>query len=139
MTVRNNVSPSTPEEHLVVDFFHAMGPTFEAFERNFVDRLAEDAEWESVGLPVRRGRAACLDYLHDLNVRTGMEYCTIDFISLATSQNTVLSERVDTMLRADGSPIMRVRIMGAVEVRNGKIIRYTDYFDMASARSHGSE
>jgi limonene-1,2-epoxide hydrolase len=132
MTIKTTYSAN---EQLAVDFFHGMGPTLEAFERNFDDRLAHDAEWESVGLPVRRGRTACIDHLHDLHERTGMEYCTIDLIALAGSGDTVLSERVDTMWRADGSPIMTFRIMGAIEIRDGKIVRYTDYFDLALARA----
>ncbi len=130
----NRGTPYTANEQLALDFFHAMGPTLESFERNFADRLAVDAVWESVGLPVRQGRAACIDYLRDLNARTGMEYCTIELVNLVGAGDVVLSERIDTMCRADGSPIMSFRIMGAIEVRDGRIARYTDYFDMELAR-----
>jgi limonene-1,2-epoxide hydrolase len=132
MTTKTTYSAN---EQLAVEFFHGMGPTFGDFERTFLERLGEDAEWESVGLPVRRGRAACIDYLHDLNERTGMEYCTIEILAVASTGDTVLSERIDTMHRADGSPIMSFRIMGAIEIRDGAIVRYTDYFDTASASS----
>lgn len=131
----NHTTSYTANEQLALDFFHAMGPTLESFERNFADRLAVDAVWESVGLPVRQGRAACIDYLHDLHARTGMEYCTIELVNLAGAGDVVLSERIDTMCRADGTPIMSFRIMGAIEVRDGRIARYTDYFDMELARA----
>jgi len=51
----------------------------------------------------------------------------------------VLTERLDTMYRDDDSVILPYRIMGALEVREGKICRYTDYFDTiptAQASAH---
>ena len=123
----------TPNQQLVTDFFAAMGPTLEEFKDNYRDRLTEDALWESVGHPPRRGRAACIEYLDELNVRTGMEWCTVDVLHLSSTAETVLTERVDTMRRADGTPITSFRIMGAIEIRDGKIARYTDYFDTAAA------
>jgi limonene-1,2-epoxide hydrolase len=130
---RTPVAPS-PHEQLVREFFAAMGPTLEDFKTNFRQRLAEDVVWESVGLPAHHGRQACIDYLDILNTTTGMQYCKIDILHIATAGDVVLSERVDTMLRADGTEIRTFRLMGAVEVREGHIVRYTDYFDTAPIR-----
>src|SRR5271156_6061101 len=109
-----------------------MGPTLEDFKRNFRERMVNDVVWESVGLPAHRGKDACVAYLDDLHARAGMEYCTIDVLHIASVGDVVLSERVDTMHRADGTPIMAFRIMGAIEVRDGRIVRYTDYLDTAA-------
>jgi limonene-1,2-epoxide hydrolase len=128
--------PTPPNEQLVRDFFAGMGPTLEDFKRTYRERMTEDVIWESVGLPAHTGRDACLGYLDDLHARTGMEYCTIDVLHLASASDVVLSERVDTMHRADGSPIMTFRLMGAIEIRDGRIARYTDYLDTAPVR-HG--
>jgi limonene-1,2-epoxide hydrolase len=38
---------------------------------------------------------------------------------------------VDSMYRADGTKIMEFRLMGALELRDGLIVRYTDYLDTA--------
>ena len=118
-------------EQLVRDFFAAMGPTLEEFKRNYVERMTDDVVWESVGRPVHHGREECIAHLDDLHARTGMEYCTIEILSIATDGDVVLSERVDTMHRADGSEIMRFRLAGAIEIRDGRIARYTDYLDTA--------
>lgn len=123
---------ATGNTQLVREFFAAMGPTLEDFKRNFREHMADDVVWESVGLPAHRGKDACVAYLDDLHARTGMEYCTIDVLNIASVGDVVLSERVDTMHRADGTPIMAFRIMGAIEVRDGRIVRYTDYLDTAS-------
>lgn len=126
-----------PNETFAREFFAAMGPTLESFKDNFRRRMAEHVVWESVGLPPHHGRQACLDYLDHLHATTGMEYCTIDILHLATSGDVVLSERIDTMLRADGSAIRAFRIMGVLEIRNSQIVRYTDYFDTASLGTPG--
>lgn len=126
---------TTSNEQLVRDFFAGMGPTFTDFKNNFRQRLAGDVLWESVGLPAHHGRQACLDYLDHLKATTGMEYCTIEILHIASAGDVVLSERVDTMYRADGTEIRAFRLMGTVEVADGQIVRYTDYFDTAPIAS----
>jgi limonene-1,2-epoxide hydrolase len=118
-------------EQLVRDFFTAMGPTLEDFKRNYAERMTEDVVWESVGRPVHHGREASIAHLDDLHARTGMEYSTIEILHMASDGDVVLSERVDTMYRADGTEIMSFRLAGAIEVRDGRIARYTDYLDTA--------
>ena len=59
---------------------------------------------------------------------TGMEYCTIDVHQIASRGNVVLTERTDCMCRADGSVICRFAIMGAFEVRDRQVARYSDYY-----------
>src|ERR1700739_2494306 len=116
-------------EQFVLDFFAARGPPLEDFKRDYRDRMAEDVVWETVGLPVHRGRDACLAYLDDLHARTGMTHCTIKVLNIASTGDVVLTERVDSMYRADGTKIMEFRLMGALELRDGLIVRYTDYLD----------
>lgn len=118
-------------ENFVLAFFAAMGPTLEDFKENYRERMAEDVVWESVGLPAHHGKGACLAYLDDLYARTGMTYCTVEVLNIASVDDVVLTERVDTMYRADGTEIMEFRLMGAIEVRGGLIVRYTDYLDTA--------
>jgi limonene-1,2-epoxide hydrolase len=121
----------TDNEQFARDFFAAMGPTLEDFKRNYRERMAEDVVWETVGLPAHRGRDACLAYLDNLHARTGMTYCTIDVLNLASVHDVVLTERVDSMYRADGTKIMEFRLMGVIELVDGLIVRYTDYLDTA--------
>jgi limonene-1,2-epoxide hydrolase len=118
-------------EQFVRDFFAAMGPTLEDFKRDYRDRMAGDVVWETVGLPAHRGRDACLAYLDDLHARTGMTHCTIEVLNIASVGDVVLTERVDSMYRADGTKIMEFRLMGALELLDGLIVRYTDYLDTA--------
>jgi limonene-1,2-epoxide hydrolase len=118
-------------EKFVRDFFEAMGPTLEDFKDNYRERMADDVVWETVGLPAHRGKDACLAYLDELHARTGMTYCAIEVLNIASVGDVVLTERVDTMYRADGTEIMEFRLMGAIELRDSLIVRYTDYLDTA--------
>jgi limonene-1,2-epoxide hydrolase len=126
---------TTEPEQLVRDFLAAMGPTLQDFKRNYRDRMTADVVWETVGLPAHHGIEACVVYLDDLHARTGMEYCTIEILHLATAGGVVLSERRDRMHRADGAVITTFRVMGAIELREGKITRCTDYLDTWHART----
>jgi limonene-1,2-epoxide hydrolase len=124
-----STSTRSDAEQLVLDFFAGMGPSLEAFKDTFRRCMADDVVWESVGFDRHEGLADCIDYLDTLNRLTGMEYCTIDVLHIASAGDVVLTERVDTMHRSDGSVILDFRLMGALEVRDGKVTRYTDYLD----------
>jgi limonene-1,2-epoxide hydrolase len=130
----SNVTPQNEAEQLVFDFLTQMGPTLDDFKRDYRERMSEDVIWDNVGFPVIEGRDACIAHRDTLKELTGMEYCTIEIYNMASSGNVVLTERLDTMYREDDSVILPYRIMGALEVRDGKICRYTDYFDTVPTR-----
>ena len=125
----SNIVPANAVEQVVFDFLTQMGPTLEDVKRDYRERLTEDVIWDKVGFPVINGLEASITHLDMLKEVTGMEYCTIEIYNLASTGNVVLTERLDTMYREDDSVIIDYRIMGALEVRDGKICRYTDYFD----------
>lgn len=124
-----NIVPANPVEQVVFDFLTQMGPTLDDVKRDYREHLTDDVIWDNVGFPVIKGLDASIAYLDSLNEVTGMEYCTIEIYNLASMDNVVLTERLDTMYREDDSVIIDYGIMGALEVRDGKICRYTDYFD----------
>ena len=117
-------------EAIVRAFFAGMGPTFTDFVATYENFLTPDVHWESVGGTPHIGRNVCVEHLHELH-HLGMEYCTIEVLNMASSGDVVLTERIDRMHRADGSPLFdfTFRIMGTFELRDGKIARYTDYYD----------
>lgn len=117
------------KEQFVLDFFAQMGPDLETFKQTYNKYLADDVEWESVGFDHHPNLADSLKYLDTLAEQTGMAYCDINVINIASAGDLVFTERVDTMRRADDSKIMDFRVAGVLEVRDGKIHRYTDYLD----------
>ena len=123
------VQAANASEQFVLDFFARMGPDLDAFKDTYRTFLADDIEWESVGFDRHEDLADALKYLDTLAEQTGMAYCDINVINIASAGDLVFTERVDTMRTADGSRIMDFRVAGVLEVRGGKIHRYTDYLD----------
>ena len=129
-----NIVPANAAEQVVFDFRTQMGPTLDDCKRDYREHMTDDAVWDNVGFPVIQGIDNCIAHLDTLKELTGMEYCTIEIYNLASMGNVVLTERLDTMYRDDDSVILPYRIMGAFEVHDGKISRYTDYFDTEPTR-----
>jgi limonene-1,2-epoxide hydrolase len=57
------------------------------------------------------------------------ESMVIETLHLAVRANVVLTERVDTL--TIGGRETALPVMGAFEIRDGKIVAWRDYFDMA--------
>lgn len=59
----------------------------------------------------------------------------VDTLAIATTGNTVLTERVDHVLGPDGSPAMSIPVMGAFVVEGDRIVAWRDYFDTAGFKA----
>lgn len=134
-----NAATTNPgNEAIVRTFLAGMGPTLEAFKKTYTEMMTDDVLWESVGGVPHHGRAASVAHLDELRAQTGMEYCTIEVLNIASAGDVVLTERIDHMHRADGAVIFDFRIMGTFVLRDGLIARYTDYYDsLGAARALG--
>ncbi|MBA8826207.1 limonene-1,2-epoxide hydrolase [Saccharopolyspora lacisalsi] len=118
---------SAVEHELVVrEFLTGMGPT-PADVRSALDRfLTDDCVWENPGSPVCRGKEQIVALMPADFARL-----EVWFRCMATVGETVLVERVENMLRTDGSPIARnLKVMAAFELTEGRISAWRDYFDI---------
>ncbi len=52
-----------------------------------------------------------------------------DMLAIAANGNKVLTERLDRFVRADGSKIAAIRLMGIFEVEGEHIVEWRDYAD----------
>ncbi|MFG7942314.1 limonene-1,2-epoxide hydrolase family protein [Streptomyces cacaoi] len=115
----------TDGERLVRSFLTAMGPTSADVRMAVRTHLTDDCVWENPGSPVCRGTAEILRLLPPDFARL-----EVTFRHMATAGNTVLVERMENMLRTDGTPLaLNLRVMGAFEVRAGRISAWRDYYD----------
>ncbi|ETB34926.1 limonene-1,2-epoxide hydrolase [Mycobacterium avium subsp. hominissuis 10-5606] len=89
--------------------------------------LADDAVYQNVGMPAIAGADAISENLVHQFAMFPDSYA-YRMINIAASGNAVLTERLD-MIRPPGGEVVGVPVMGTFVVRNGKIARWTDYWD----------
>jgi limonene-1,2-epoxide hydrolase len=124
------------EHELVVrEFLTALGPEPGDVRAAVARFLTEDCVWENPGSPVCRGREQILELMPP-------DFARLEFRirHLACHGDTVLVERMESLLRSDGSPIARnLKVMGAFEVRGDRISAWRDYFDVTNLISDCAE
>jgi limonene-1,2-epoxide hydrolase len=95
-----------------------------------IERLLDDsAVYHNVGMEPAVGKDASLASIKGFfDMFESMEF---KVLALAADGATVLTERTD-VLTANGVPAP-LPVMGAFEVRDGRIVAWRDYFDMGLA------
>lgn len=93
--------------------------------------------WENVGMVSTTGADEALAIMDSFESSMGMVTMRVEMLALATQGDKVLTERIDYLLKADGSTAAAVRVMGIFEVENGKITAWRDYFDTAGMMGGG--
>ena len=91
--------------------------------------------WENVGLVVTTGIDEALGVLAQFNHAMGIDAIDIEMLAIVADGDRVLTERIDHLLRADGSEVWDPRVMGIFEIEDGRIRAWRDYFDSAKAQS----
>jgi limonene-1,2-epoxide hydrolase len=117
-----------------------MGTAEEAEQvvRNFCERFdgtdaealrpffTDDVVYHNIPLEPAVGLEATIAFIEGF---FGMcESMTIENLHVAVSDNVVLTERVDTF--RIGDVVAPLPVMGAFEIRDGKISAWRDYFDL---------
>jgi limonene-1,2-epoxide hydrolase len=108
---------------IVREFCNLMAKRDAAALRPF---LAEDAVYQNTGMPATAGAAAIVENLAGQFAMYPDSY-EYRILHLATDGDAVLTERLDMISAPTG--IQGVPVMGTFVVREGKITRWTDYWD----------
>lgn len=89
--------------------------------------LADDAVYQNTGMPAAAGIEAVIENLAGqfAMFSDSYEYVTIN---IAAAGDVVLNERLDKIKGPDGT-VHALPVMGTFVVRDGKITRWTDYWD----------
>jgi limonene-1,2-epoxide hydrolase len=89
--------------------------------------LADDAVYQNVGMPATVGAEAIAENL-------GQQFAVFPdsyayrMINIAAAGDSVLTERLD-MIKTPAGEVVGVPVMGTFVVHDGKITRWTDYWD----------
>jgi limonene-1,2-epoxide hydrolase len=126
----------TPTE-TVEAFLGACAASKEAMADAFRSYFTPDTIWENVGMMTTTGPEEALAIMDQFEAQLGCVTMVVDNLAIAAQGNKVLTERVDHLLKADGSEAMAARVMGIFEVENGKITAWRDYFDTAGMAAGG--
>jgi len=89
--------------------------------------LTEDVIYHNIPIEPAVGIDAAITFLAGFFAM--FESTAIEILNLAVRGNVVLTERVDTF--TFGGKAAPLPVMGAFEIRDGRICAWRDYFDMA--------
>lgn len=122
--------PESSPLQVVQSFIEAWPNGLEALRQSFVDWLAEDVNYENVGLTHTTTRSAAIELIETF--APGLDNIVVDMLAIADDGDRVFTERVDYLRKADGTMIATIRLMGIFVVRGGRIVEWRDYFHTAS-------
>jgi limonene-1,2-epoxide hydrolase len=117
-------------EDVVFDLFKRIETSNHAESRQALDELlADDCVWANSGFPTAEGKAACLGLWDQFNSGFGITGIRVETTHWAARDNAVVTERIDHLMGADGGVIASAALAGTLEVRDGKVSAWRDYFD----------
>ncbi len=127
--------PGAEYEEVVARFFAAWDGLDAARLSGF---FAEDAMYHSMPLPPVVGRDRIHVYFTGFLARFSTAGFTVHHqaVTAANGRGVVFSERTDTMTLRSGD-VVRVRVTGVFEIRDGLIAAWRDYFDLGTVRGRG--
>ena len=118
--------PAPDLEELTSRFFARWAVSFETMTAAFTEVLAPDCVWEQRPV-VTHSRRGALGFLRLARRFLGLESVVVEVRHLARDGDTVLTDRVDHMLRADGTLIASVPIVGVLSFRGTELVAWRDH------------
>ena len=94
--------------------------------------FAEGCVWEQTGFPTTTGPDEAAELFNAMGAM-GFVGVDIDFRTVVAAGDVVCTERVDWLVRSDGSRVGPLPIVGVTEFRDGKITAWREYFDSNNA------
>lgn len=89
-----------------------------------------DTVWENVGMCTTTGPEEAIAAFPTM---VGDEFrMRVDDLLIASVGDKVLTQRLDQILGPDGEITATIQVMGTLEVKDGKIVSWSDYFDTAT-------
>ena len=92
-----------------------------------LDYLTDDAIYHNMPIQPVEGKDAIKNVIEQF--MTPFDRAEWELLNIAASGDIVLTERVDRFI---GEKSVELPVMGAFEIRDGKIAAWRDYFDLAA-------
>lgn len=127
-----------PVDHvqLTQEFFARWAVSFEEMCASFRDVFGPACVWDQRPMARTNGPDEALRFLR--LARRGLGLATIDvrMLGLAAAGNTVHTERIDHLRRADGGVIASAPVAGVLTFADGELVHWREYFDPAGLAVH---
>ncbi|MEX0786361.1 MAG: limonene-1,2-epoxide hydrolase family protein [Dehalococcoidia bacterium] len=91
-----------------------------------VDYFTDDAVYHNMPIQPMQGKDAIKGMIEQF--MTPFERCDWEVLQISAAGDVVLTERVDRFI---GEKSVELPVMGAFEIKDGKIAAWRDYFDLA--------
>ncbi|OLT09035.1 hypothetical protein BJF78_06850 [Pseudonocardia sp. CNS-139] len=115
----------------LLEFFSKWDSDFETMVQSFRDIFAENcAWWNADALPMVHGIDEAIEkvLIPSRDTALAMECIRVDMVNVAQTGNTVFHERIDHILKKDGSVVISIPIAGVTDFNDdGKIVSWRDY------------
>lgn len=119
-----------PNIDLVLQFVGNWGPTKADMFATFDRFMTDESVWENVGLARTVGIDQAKAFVDGFP--GGIDHIDVETLHIAAAGHVVLTERIDYLYNAAGGLVATLRVAGAFEIRDGRIVQWRDYFDTAS-------
>jgi limonene-1,2-epoxide hydrolase len=90
--------------------------------------MTSECPWEQSGMPTTTGGDEAAQLFGGMEAM-GFSRMAVEFRNVAVMGDVVFTERVDWLVRADGSRLGPWPVVGVTEFRDGKISAWREYFD----------
>lgn len=114
---------------IVRDFFDAWSKGTDAMRASLYTYLAPDVVWENVGLGQTVGVEEAATAFFSFEPMKTADRMDVEMLNISATGNVVFTERLDRVIDAAGKTIILVQVAGVMEIENGKIKAWRDYFD----------
>ncbi len=109
---------------VLLAWVEGIGASQAAIRAHFTD----DCLWEQAGLPTTTGPEEAAQMMATM-AEMGFSSLDVEFRNVAVAGDVVFTERVDWLVRSDGSRVGPWPVVGVTEFRDGKISAWREYFD----------
>jgi limonene-1,2-epoxide hydrolase len=119
---------ATKHQDVLRAVFDGWGTGIEAGQAAMRAHLTHDCRWEQTGLPTTTGPEEAAQFFGSMEAM-GFDRLLVELGHVAETGDVVFSERVDWMVRPDGTRLGPWPVVGVMEFRDGKISAWREYFD----------
>jgi limonene-1,2-epoxide hydrolase len=128
----------TEDEHLVLAFLAGLGPDLPGIRATIRRCTTDGFVYLNPALPACHGQAAAIGLYEQFHRIAGFTRVDITVRHVLSGPGTVMVERWDSPMTADGAVIggERGACLGVFELRGGRIAAWRDYYDPTPLLSH---